>query len=261
MRLAILSDIHGNAPALRAVLADLRAQGGADRTWILGDLASALPYPVETMQMLRELKDANPETVEIIGGNVDRYLVTGQLRAITPKSAEDWANFADERRRREGDLQFALMRLTWEDCEFILKTLRRELSLEVPGYGVVIGFHGAPGNDEQNLLPDQPAHEILDALIDSEGRLAFGGHTHIPMDRDLGRWRMVNPGSIGLPNDGDPRACYAIATFENGEAQIDIRHVAFDVEAVIRELAAQGIANATMYTAWLRDAKDPRKAQ
>lgn len=255
MRLAVLSDIHGNALALETVLADLHAQGGADRIWILGDLASTLPRPVETMQLIRQLRADQPAAVEIIGGNVDRYTVLGERRRLPPANADDWAKLPEVTQAREDDINFTARRLAWEDAELILKAIGHELTLHVPGYGWIIGFHGAPGRDEANLRPDTPGHEILDALHDSEGRLAFGGHTHQAMDRDLGLWRVVNVGSVGLPLDGDPRPGYALATFENGQVNIEIRRLEYDLEAVCQDLIAQGHPNAERYIHHLRTAR------
>lgn len=255
MRLAVLSDIHGNALALEAVLADLKAQGGADHTWILGDIVATLSRPIETMQILRQMKADNPETVEIIGGNVDRYVVMGERRKAPPSNTEEWAKFAEFTRAREADCTFVSERLSWEDAEFIQKSIGRELAMEVPGYGWVIGFHGAPGRDEANLYPDTPDHEILDALLDSAGRLAFGGHTHMAMDRDLGLWHVVNDGSVGMPFDGDPRPSYVIATFVGDSVQIDTRRIEYNLEMACQDLVAQGHPRAAHYQHWLRTAR------
>lgn len=255
MRLAVLSDIHGNQLALQAVLDDLKNAGGADRTWILGDLVASLPRPAECMQIIRDLQTANPETVQVIGGNTDRYVVTGQRRGETIEKEEDWQKFPQMLRRRENFNLWTLERLTWADFQFITKILRHELELEVPGYGWVIGFHGAPGNDERNLLADMDDDLLLDALYDSEGRLAFGGHTHRAMDKDLGRWRLVNVGSIGYSVDGDPRATYALVTFEGDQAQVDLRRVTYDIEAVIRDMEQQQHPETAETAAVLRTGK------
>jgi predicted phosphodiesterase len=256
MRLAVLSDIHGNALALETVLNDLREQGGADRIWILGDLVSSLPRPIETMQIIRQLQADQPDNVEIIGGNVDRYIVTGERRKVTPHDADAWAKFPQFLQGREDDCNFTARLLSWEDAEFIQKTIGRELALDVPEYGWVIGYHGAPGGrDEVNLRPDTPEHEVLDALLDSAGRLAFGGHTHQPMDREMGLWRVVNVGSVGMPLDGDPRAGYALATFDSDSVTIDLRRVEYDSEAVCADLIAQQHPNVERYATILRTAR------
>lgn len=233
MRLAILSDIHGNLHALEATLADLNAHAAPDEIWVLGDLCLMGAYPAECLQCVRALPN-----VKVISGNTDRRLVTGERGAARPKDAEEWAGFAEWLTQRDQTHNWTISRLSYADFEY-LANLPEELELHVTGYGWLIGYHGAPDKDTANLLPDTPADEILDYFLDREGRLGFGGHTHIPMDRDLGAWRVVNVGSVGMPKD-DPRAAYAVVTFENGAAQVEIRRVAYDVEAAISALQQSG---------------------
>ncbi|HVO42754.1 MAG TPA: metallophosphoesterase family protein [Aggregatilineales bacterium] len=233
MRLAVISDIHGNLAALDAVLADLKAAGGADKLWVLGDLCAFGPRPAECLARLRDLKDAH-----IISGNTDRYIVTAERPARRPKDEAEWAKMSDFLRIRDQYYFWATTKLTWADHETLSK-LGRELDLDVPGYGGAIGYHGAPGSDERNMFPDTPDEEVLDQMYDREGRLAFGGHTHYPMDRDLGLWRVINVGSVGLPFD-EASACYVIVTFVGGTAQVEFRRVPFDIDAVIDDLKASG---------------------
>jgi predicted phosphodiesterase len=232
MRLAVLSDIHGNRLALEAVLGDLKQCGGADKTWVLGDLCAFGPHPVECLHLIRDL----PQT-EVIRGNTDRYLVTGERPTLRPQDEADWQTIPDRLRERDANFNWTVSRLAFADYEYLSK-LHRELSLDVPDYGRVIGYHGAPGDDERNLLPDTPADEVLDQMLDREGRLGFGGHTHIAMDRDLGHWRVVNVGSVGLPRDA-AQACYALATFEAGSATVALRRVEFDMAAVEKDMQQQ----------------------
>ena len=256
MRLAVLSDIHGNQLALEAVLADLDQQGGADRIWVLGDLVMSGPRPAECIKLIRDLQASRPEMVEVIGGNTDRYLITRSRRGSLPKDAEQWAKMPQKMRDSADLMIWTYARVGWEDAEFLMKLLHRELELNVPGYGWVIGFHGGPGSDEFLMWADTPDDHILDALSDREGRLAFGGHTHHAMDRDLGLWRMVNVGSVGIPNV-DTRAQYAIVTFEGDSAHVDQRYVPFDSEAVIRDMHEQNHPEAD----WLANVLRTGKAQ
>lgn len=249
MRLALISDIHGNLSAFEAVLADLQASGGADETWILGDLAAFGTEPAECIRRVKALEGA-----KVIEGNTDRYLTTN----IRPKdyklSAETWDSFADYIRVRDAVFLWTIEQLAWEDAEFLL-SLGTELALEVAGFGWVLGFHAVPGNDEWVLRPDASDHEIRDALLDREGHLATGGHTHMAMDRDLGDWRFVNPGAVGFPLDGDNRAAYALLTFENGAVEVDLRRVAYDVESVIARYSALNHPFAEVMTRRLREAR------
>jgi predicted phosphodiesterase len=236
MRLAVISDIHGNIIALENVLRDLESAGGADRIWVLGDLAALGSRPAECVARIRELKNC-----EVIGGNTERYLfgehkyVTGHWSGQPPKDADEWQMILNKRRDREAAFLWTAEQLDYESAGFLLKTIRRELDLHVPGYGYVVGYHGAPGSDEAVMLPDTPADEVLDQFSDREGRLGFGGHTHVAMDRDLGDWRVVNIGSVGMPYD-EPSSSYVIATFEDGQAQIDFRRVDCDWDAVKKDI-------------------------
>src|SRR5215470_4199260 len=128
MRLAVLSDIHGNLTALQAVLDDLKSAGGADKMWVLGDSCAFGPHPAECLKVLRDL----PNT-EIISGNTDRYLVTGLRSPRRPKDEAEWAKMAETLRTREEPFIWLTTRLNWSDYEYLSK-LPRELDLHVPGY-------------------------------------------------------------------------------------------------------------------------------
>lgn len=234
MRLAVLSDIHGNLDALQAVLADLESTGGADQLWILGDLAAFGPDPVACLATIRELPE---ETTKVIQGNTDRYLITGRRPDLPQPTEENWAELAEQTRVRDANFGWTVAQLTWPEFEYLTK-LGTDLSLEVPDFGWIVGFHAVPGDDEYVLKPDALEIDIVDALLDREGSVALGGHTHLPMDRTAGYWRMINPGSVGFPFDGDQRAAYAILSVEDSELSVDLRRVEYDVQAVIQKLKA-----------------------
>ena len=234
MRLAVLSDIHGNLHALEAVLADLEAAGGADLTWVIGDLVAFGPDPRGCLAALRALPE---ETTKVIQGNTDRYVTTWARPHAENPTADNWADYVAMMKQRDANFAWTSEQISGPEAEYLLK-LGTDLHTSVPGYGCVIGFHAGPGDYEMVLLPYTADDVILDALLDREGRLAFGGHTHKPMDRVMETWRFVNPGSVGLPFDGDQRASYALVTFEGQTASVDIRRVAYDVAAAIAALDA-----------------------
>lgn len=232
MRLALLSDIHGNFAALQAVLSDLEAAGGADHIWFLGDVAAGGPDPAACVQALRDLPN-----LKGIQGNTDRYLATGARSADPTPTKETWPTILERERTRYRVFEWTMTRLDWPTVDYMLN-LPTGQSLEIEGYGWMVGFHAVPGDDEKRITPETPEHEVLDALIDVEGRLAVYGHIHIPVDRQVGEWRLINPGSVGFPFDGDPRAAYAILTFDNGALSVDFRRVAYDIESVIERYTA-----------------------
>lgn len=249
MRLAVLSDIHGNLDALNAVLDDLDSAGGADHIWVLGDLAVIGPDPAACIQTVAQIPDA-----KVIQGNTDRYLMTG-IRAPMPEPVEEkWDSLVKITRQRDEIFMWALERIGWGEMEYLLK-LPTDLSLDAGEFGWVVGFHAIPGDDEGIITPETPDHDMLDALLDREGDLALGGHTHLPMDRQTESWRMVNPGSVGLPFDGDTRAAYAIIEFDGANAHLDFRRVAYDVEAVIAKVEADDYPELELVTRRLRTAE------
>jgi predicted phosphodiesterase len=241
MLLAVLSDIHGNLMALDTALADLDAVGGADMIWCLGDLAAFGPRPAECIRRLRERREAfGKEKFHIIGGNTDRWLVTGERVKQAAKDEETFNTLAQTWNDRDLNLNWGVSQLSYEDYQFLQKRIGREVSHEFEGYGWVIGYHAIPGDDEAFLLPDTPEYEALDMLLDREGRLAIGGHIHRQMDRDLGRWRVVNVGSVGMSFDNPGHVQWGLFTFENGEVNIDLRNIPYDAQAVIDDLYAVG---------------------
>lgn len=232
MRLAVLADIHGNLVALEAVLADLETLGGADKVWVLGDLAADGAQPSACIQRVQGL-----EHVEIIYGNTDRYLITGERHPRRVEDEEAFKTLAEQRHADNLSLDWTLAQLSWADYD-ALRKLGGELGLNVAGYGYVIGFHGAPGDDESDAFePDAPDETGTDALLDREGRLAIGAHTHKQMDRVVGRWRVLNPGSVGIP-ETPGQACWLMLTFHEGEVTVDLRRVRFDLETVVNTFQA-----------------------
>jgi len=241
MRLAVFADIHGNEIALEAALADFEAAGGADKLWVLGDLAALGARPRAVIRRLQALAEAlGKDNVQIIGGNTDRYLVHGK-RPEAPAARDADAFRARVARWREFDrmIHWTLEQLEWPDYEFLAQIIGCELSLHVPGYGHIIGFHAVPGDDEPiSLMPNSPDEEAADALLDREGRLALAGHTHHRMDRTVGAWRVVNPGSVGFSFTQSGQAEWALLTFDQGEAMVDLRCVPYDLEAAIQQAHA-----------------------
>jgi putative phosphoesterase len=207
MKVAVLDDIHGNLPALEAVLVEVE-QEGVDAIVIGGDVTVG-PYPRETLERLRSLGDR----VLFLRGNADREAVT--------ESAHAGVVWAGER-------------LTDEQREF-LRALPTTLSLEVDGLGPVLFCHGSPRSDEEILTKVSPDERIRAALAGVEERVVVCGHTHHQFDRVVDRWRLVNAGSVGMPYEGRPGAYWTLLG-----PDVDPRRTEYDVEAAAREIEALG---------------------
>lgn len=247
MRLAVLSDIHGNLTALEAALADLEAQGGADHTWFLGDYAAFGPRPAESVARVRAMFDAvkddeaKKHTLRAIRGNTDRWLLHGTRPDwAAADDADAFVKLRDNLRDFSNRIHWCLDQLSFEAYDFLHK-LPGECDLHAEDYGYVIGYHGTPGDDEgATLTPTSSEDEATDALLDREGSLGIGGHIHVQMDRTVGAWRIVNVGSVGISFDNPGKAQYGIFTFENGDVTVDLRAVPYDVEAVIADSRERG---------------------
>lgn len=243
MRLAVFSDMHGNLIAFEAMLADLATVGDVDLMWCLGDLAVGGARPAECIRRVRGLIDEHgKDKVKVIGGNTDRYLLTGERMPMPiATDGENWQNPSRAFAARDALFNWTLEQLSWEDYEFLSQINGREIYTWVDGYGGVLGVHAVPGADEPlSLSPDTTDEEARDALLDREGRLCLVGHTHRIMDRDLGAWRVINPGSVGWTFTQPGLAEWALLTFENGELSVDMRLTAYDAEAAIAEGNALG---------------------
>ncbi|HEX4014057.1 MAG TPA: metallophosphoesterase family protein [Candidatus Cybelea sp.] len=231
MRLAVLSDIHGNLLALDACVADLEAQGGADAVAVAGDLCLAGPKPKKVLQRLEDLG------ADCIRGNKDRFLCDEVCDA--EQSATDLARI--EWTRRELGERW----LSW------LRALPFAMRIGEDDNQLLI-VHANPKNDDEHIWPDAD-DATLERLVGDERASAIAfGHLHLPYVR---MWRgrlLVNVGSVGVPKDGDPRACYAIFTERTGGWEVKHRRVAFDVKKAATQFSDCGIPESAELIATLR---------
>jgi predicted phosphodiesterase len=208
--LALIYDIHGNLPALEAVLADAAAQG-ADAYLVGGDVALFGPWPEATVARLRELAPAT-----WIRGNGERWTADREAAPPPVRGAVDAARTA------------LGMKLVAE-----LDALPQSAAIG----DTTRAWHGSPVSDVRSFLPEAAADEaeLLEGVADS--RLVFG-HTHLPFRRRsaTGAVELVNPGSVGMPFDGDHRAAYALL---HDDDSIEHRRVAYDHASVPAALRAR----------------------
>ncbi len=188
MRVAALSDIHGNLPALEAVLAEVRREA-PDLVVICGDVASG-PLPVETLNRLMTL----PGT-RFLHGNADRSLVAGFDGSAKPRLAGPGADWC-------------AAQLSKEHRDF-LASFPHEVRLEIDGLGRALFCHGSPRGDEEMMTAATPEVRLREIIAGSEADVIVCGHTHMQFDRMVDGVRIVNPGSVGMPY-GEPGAYWAL---------------------------------------------------
>ncbi|MEZ4870012.1 MAG: metallophosphoesterase family protein [Caldilineaceae bacterium] len=227
MRIAIMSDIHGNIVALDAVLAAIEAEGGVDEHWILGDIVEAGPAPVAVLERIAAL----PRT-RCIRGNTDRYVfVGGPIRFFAPGDPPAMNLEAAGAIAWTQGMVTAGGWLPW------LEALPLEIRTVLPNGAQVLAVHAAPGRDAGlGIKVGLTEAELTLVLSKVEADLIFGGHHHRPLDTMVQGKRVVNVGSVSIPFPPDLRASYALLTADQRGYQVALRRVDYDREAVIAEV-------------------------
>jgi putative phosphoesterase len=220
--IAIVTDIHGNLPALEASLARIE-QLGIEQVYCGGDLVGYGPYPNEVCQLIDE------RGIPTIYGNYD-YAIGRDLE-------DCGCAYRDPHDRELGELSIAW---TLEHTDDRSKTFMRELPFdlrfELGGRRVRL-VHGSPRKVNEYLFEDKPARTFERIAGGADCDVLAFGHTHQPWIHEYGGVLFVNCGSVGKPKDGDPRAAFAVLDGESAS----IERVAYDAESVAREVAEAGL--------------------
>lgn len=235
MRIAVLSDIHGNQIALQTVLQDLALQGTIDQLVIAGDLCLNGPQPKEVLDTIRGLD------CPVVQGNVDSDIVTkAPDKGLKKQSTVGWT------REQIGS----------DGIAYLASLPHSYLVNNANGTDLLV-VHANPINQEEAILPNLPDSKLdslLAGLPTTIGALAFG-HYHVAYQRQWLHLLLVDVGSCGLPRDGDLRASYAILTWQDTFWQAEHRRVTYDVQAVIHQLHTCGIPNLEKRIKVLTEAK------
>jgi putative phosphoesterase len=235
VRLALISDIHGNLAALEAVLEEIGREG-VDEILCLGDVAVG-PQPSETLDRVRELG------CPVVLGNWDASFIRG-----FPEHASEVGRQLVEMGKWWAD------HLSAEQLAFI-ETFVDELKR--PG---LVAFHGSPRSYEDFIYATTPDEELTEMLNGTRAPMLAGGHTHFAMVRHFDGALVVNPGSVGLPFAKQekvmrisPWAEYAIVDQEDGHLSVDLRRTGFDVESLLDLIRTSGMPHADWWAGlWFR---------
>lgn len=232
MRIAFISDIHGNLTALEAVLADIKKQG-ADQTICLGDTISLGPQPLETLNTLRELNSI------YIMGNHDEAI-------LDPEKAPK----LEITEHLVPDLYWCREQLTTDDFDFI-KSFESTHEILFPNGVQLLAFHGSPISTT-DIIQATTSAETLDEYFDGQSASVFiGGHSHIQMFRRYGKKIILNSGSVGNAfefafSPGNPPrllpwAEYAIVDQSGNSLDVDLRRVYFDIDTLLKIVKKSGL--------------------
>lgn len=217
MRLLIVSDIHGNLTALREVLDDA---GDHDLTVCAGDIVGYGPEPGGCVEALRELN------ARYVAGNHDVEVTNGESFGANPYAAQA--------------IRIHRSLLDPEQKGW-LGGLPRSLELDLDGFKVVV-FHGSPLHPLREYVFPMDAQMRAKQFLESTGAdMIILGHTHMPYVIRAASGLVVNPGSVGQPRDGDPRASYAMVDLAGGEVEVTNKRVEYDIDLVASQIRELGI--------------------
>ena len=233
MKIAVLSDIHGNLLALEAVLEDIQKKG-CEKILFLGDYALAGPEPSDTVNFCMSLSEH--DNIEMIQGNTDKMIAdfSEEVYEAVKRGAPVMANALREEATH----------LSKSQIEF-LKNLPVQKELEIDGVKILM-VHGSPRRNNEDILPDTPLEEVEKMLDGVDADLILCGHTHLPCGFQTNtRQTVVNDGSVGRPFTDNPESCYVIiSTKGNGEYEVEHNFVKYDNYQAAKVLAQRGFEGA-----------------
>ena len=242
-RIAVLSDVHGNATALDAVRKAFK-KDKPDAVIVAGDLVMNGPEPAAAIDALREMEEAG---ATIVQGNTDIAVADFDYSAAFPwftdgvpdtfRAAAEWAHdeLGDER-------------LSW------LRRLPAERRLMLDET-MVLACHASPGSQTQGFDAQLDPSVVLERISRTDARIICCGHTHLPDVRDLGWKVIVNDGSAGYIFDGDPSASWALVEIDGEDVRADIRRTEFDTMTVSNAISARGLPGDVYRAATVRTGK------
>lgn len=233
MKIAVLSDIHGNLLALESVIEDLTSKN-CKKILFLGDYALAGPEPSDVINFLMLLKEK--QDLEFIQGNTDEMIVeySDEIYKNVKKGAPIMAEA----------LKYEVNTLS-ENQKHFLKELPKQKELNIDDVKILM-VHGSPRKNNEDILPDIPLKKVEEMISSTDANLILCGHTHIPCGfQTETKQTVVNVGSVGRPFTEEPHACYAIITTKgNGEFEVEHQFVKYNNLQAAQTLAGRDFPGA-----------------
>lgn len=233
MKIAVISDLHGNMEALEAVMEDIKERG-CERLFVLGDYAMAGPEPQSVVRYFMDKKD--DKNIDMIQGNTDLM--------IADYSEELYDSMKTKLPVMSEALKNDVQTLTPEEKEF-LKNLPPQKEVIIDGVKFLL-VHGSPRRNNEDILEDTPLTEVEAMLEGVDADVILCGHTHIPCGfQTTKKQTVVNDGSVGRPFTEEPESCYVIiSTLGNGNFEVEHRFVKYDNHQAAKVLSERGFNGA-----------------
>lgn len=246
MQVAVISDTHGNLPALDAVLAEIDATGPYDEIVMAGDFAFGGPFPAECIERIRE------RGIPAVRGNTDEFVV--ELATHGARPAQNV-----EPRQRHGPVQQAIdqwvaEQLTAEQIDYLADLPLQVTIPDQRGEAMTV-VHATPWSAHPMIYEDAPEDLVREVLDATGGVVLAYGHIHLQYQRSLNGRLLVAVGSVGLPFDSDRRAAFAVFTSTVNGWSAEFRRVAYDVERTVEAALSRGVPNAENFAKVLRAAR------
>src|SRR5574344_570170 len=217
MKIAVLSDVHGNMIALNAVLDDVKKKN-CTKTLFLGDYSLAGPEPAATVDYCMHL--STYDEIEMIQGNTDKMIANYSedlYQTVCNSGAPIMANA----------LKDEASSLPANQLEF-LRNLPETKELELEGLKILM-VHGSPRRNNEDIAPDTDPKEVEEMVKDTDANIILCGHTHIPCGfQTMTRKTVINVGSVGRPFTENPNSCYLILDLNDGKFVVEHKFVNYD---------------------------------
>lgn len=228
MKIAVISDIHGNMQALDAVLENIKKEN-CEKIFCLGDLAMAGPQPFETVEKIKELQKTTDFT--IIQGNTDEMIANcdNQILHMLEENNPVMAHAL------ESDITTVS-----EEQKNYLRNLPSQKEIEIEGLKILL-VHGSPRKNNENIFDNLKIEEVEEMISGTNADIIFCGHTHVPCGYQTNtKQTVVNAGSVGRPFSEEPKSCYAVLEINNREFSIKHNLVDYDFKTAAKLLEQRG---------------------
>lgn len=243
MKIAVISDIHGNMEALEAVMKDIEKEG-CEKIFALGDYAMAGPEPEKTINWFMQNDDESKFI--LIQGNTD--LMIAEYNEQTYQAVKEKAPVMAEALKDDFWLINPIQRN-------FLKSLPTQKELNIEGVKILL-VHGSPRKNNEDILPDLTINQVEEIITGTDADVILCGHTHIPCGFQTSKKQtVVNVGSIGRPFTQDPKSCYLKLTITNGKCLFEHKFVEYNKETAALKLRKRKFVGSNKLANTLLDPK------